>query len=35
MTTLKDADEAAMRRTMFLEYREENARDMEREARDW
>ncbi len=36
MTRLEDADEGAARLIMFLEYREENAKDMEREARgDW
>ena len=34
--SLKDTDESAVRLIMFLEYREENAKDMEREARgDW
>jgi hypothetical protein len=37
MTTgSKDTDDGAVRLIMFLEYREENAKDMEREARaDW
>jgi hypothetical protein len=30
---LKDEDESVARRMIFLEYREENAKDMEREAR--
>ena len=32
MMTLQDADEDAEQRRMFLEYREENAKDMQREA---
>jgi hypothetical protein len=32
MTILKDADEDTERRRMFLEYREENAKDLQREA---
>jgi len=32
-TVLEDHDDDAARRLMFLEYREENAKDMERESR--
>jgi hypothetical protein len=32
MMILRDLDEDAEQRRMFLEYREENAKDMQREA---
>jgi len=36
MTILEEAKENALRMKMFAEYREENAKDMEREARgEW
>jgi len=36
MTAMKAREEDAVRMRMFLEFREENAKDMEREAQgDW